>query len=102
MAYQVGLELSRWAQGVSPEIPRGRGHLRDQLTRASDSAVLNIAEGADLPGKVRLNHFRIAKRSVAQCHAAIALLEIAGLRRTREGIKLTHRLSCLLAGLLRK
>jgi four helix bundle protein len=27
-------------------LPRGRGHLADQLTRASISIVLNIAEGA--------------------------------------------------------
>ena len=101
VAYQVGLELSRWVQAISARIPRGRSHLRDQLTRASDSVVLNIAEAADIPGKVRLNHFRIAKRSTAECHAAIQLLEIAGLQGSQDGVALTHRLGRLLGGLLR-
>ena len=101
VAYQVGLQLSGWVQGISSRIPRGRSHLRDQLTRASDSVVLNIAEAADIPGKVRLNHFRIAKRSTAECHAAIQLLEIAGLKGSQEGVELAHRLNALLGGLLR-
>ena len=63
--------------------------------------MLNIAEGADLPGKVRLNHFRIAKRSTAECPAAIQLLEIAGLQGTQRGIDLTHRPARLLGGLLK-
>jgi len=31
---------------VLETLPRGRGHLSDQLTRASTSIVLNVAEGA--------------------------------------------------------
>ena len=48
--YQVALEFSAWVERISPRIPRGRAHLRDQLVRASDSIVLNIAEGAAVPG----------------------------------------------------
>ena len=44
--YQVGLELLVLADSVIEHLPRGRGHLADQLTRASTSIVLNIAEGA--------------------------------------------------------
>jgi four helix bundle protein len=32
--------------GLSETLPRGRSHLADQLTRASTSIVLNLAEGA--------------------------------------------------------
>ena len=44
--YQVALELFDLADEVVEHLPRGRGHLADQLTRASLSIVNNIAEGA--------------------------------------------------------
>ena len=42
--YKVAVQLSRWA--ASQVFPAHRKHLRDQLVRAADSIVLNIAEGA--------------------------------------------------------
>jgi four helix bundle protein len=47
--YQVALDFLTLADEVSEHLPRGRSHLADQLTRASTSIVLNIAEGS---GKV--------------------------------------------------
>jgi four helix bundle protein len=44
--YQVALEFFDLADEVVERLPRGRGHLGDQLTRASLSIVNNIAEGA--------------------------------------------------------
>ena len=44
--YQVALEFFDLADEVVEHLPRGRGHLSDQLTRASLSIVNNIAEGA--------------------------------------------------------
>jgi four helix bundle protein len=44
--YQVALEFFDLADEVVEHLPRGRGHLADQLTRASLSIVNNIAEGA--------------------------------------------------------
>ena len=43
--YQVALDFLTLADRVSEHLPRGRSHLVDQLTRASTSIVLNIAEG---------------------------------------------------------
>ncbi len=44
--YQVALDFVVLANDVVEQLPRGRSHLADQLTRASISIVLNIAEGA--------------------------------------------------------
>ena len=44
--YLVALDLMVFANDVIERLPRGRGHLADQLTRASTSIVLNLAEGA--------------------------------------------------------
>ena len=59
------------AKGIAP--------LRDQLFRASDSVVLNIAEGAgrnSLSDKQR--HYEIAKGSATESAAALELLFCAG------------------------
>ena len=44
--YQAALDFAVLANDIVEQLPRGRGHLADQLTRASISIVLNIAEGA--------------------------------------------------------
>ena len=43
--YQVALDFLALADDVIQHLPRGRSHLADQLTRASTSIVLNLAEG---------------------------------------------------------
>ena len=42
--YHLALDFLVFANGVIETLPRGRGHLADQFTRASMSVVLNIAE----------------------------------------------------------
>jgi four helix bundle protein len=44
--YQAALEFFDLADDVVEALPRGRGHLADQLTRAALSIVNNVAEGA--------------------------------------------------------
>jgi four helix bundle protein len=44
--YLVALDFVVFANEVIERLPRGRSHLADQLTRASTSIVLNLAEGA--------------------------------------------------------
>ncbi len=44
--YQLALQFFDLADEGVEHLPRGRGHLADQLTRASLSIVNNIAEGA--------------------------------------------------------
>ena len=44
--YNLALDFVALADEVVGALPRGRGHLADQLARASTSIVLNLAEGA--------------------------------------------------------
>ena len=44
--YRLALDFLVVANDLVESVPRGRAHLADQLTRASTSIVLNIAEGA--------------------------------------------------------
>lgn len=44
--YRLALDFLLEADGVLERLPKGRGHIVDQLNRASISIVLNIAEGA--------------------------------------------------------
>ena len=44
--YRLALDFLVLADEFIERLPRGRGHLADQLGRASTSIVLNLAEGA--------------------------------------------------------
>lgn len=71
-AYKLALEVARACALL--RIPAGRAHLRDQLRRAADSVVLNIAEGRARGGDAGRNHYRIAAGSAAEACAALDLL----------------------------
>ena len=58
---------------------RGIAPLRDQLYRAADSVVLNIAEGAGRNSRSdKQRHYEIAKGSATECAAALELFYHSG------------------------
>jgi len=58
---------------------RGRhADLVDQLQRAAESVVLNLAEGAGRGGRDRLYHYRVAYASAGEAHTALQLLAVYG------------------------
>ncbi len=71
-AYQVALRVVGEIERTLPQFPRGHAVLRNQLTRASQSALLNIAEGAGrvLQGEKRRS-FVTARGETAECRAAL-------------------------------
>jgi four helix bundle protein len=74
--YRLAREVADWAarQGC----PTERRHLRDQLVRAADSVVLNIAEGSGKePGAARRNYYSIALASAAEACAVLDLVRLA-------------------------
>ena len=74
--YRLMLGVAQWAATVS--VPTARKHLRDQLVRAADSVVLDIAEGAAHPyGDARRNHYRIALGSAAETCSVLELVRPA-------------------------
>ena len=71
--YQLAREVADWA--VSQASPPERKHLRDQLTRAADSMVLNIAEGSGKEaGAARRHPYNIALGSAAEVCAVLDLV----------------------------
>ena len=96
--YRLMLELAQWAGGVA--VPANRRHLRDQLLRAVDSAVLNIAEGAAHPlGDARRNHYRIALGSAAEASAVLDLVAVPDAESRRDQLR---RVGAMLAVMARR
>ena len=97
-AYRLAVEISRWAAEQS--LPAYRKHLRDQLVRAADSIVLNIAEGSGRgPGEARRNHYRIALGSAAEVASIVDITSFSDAEARRSELR---RLGAMLAGLVRK
>ena len=70
--YKLALEFLVLADDLIEHLPRGRGHLADQLGRASTSIVLNLAEGAgkfSKPDKRR--YYLSAAGSTTECAAIL-------------------------------
>jgi four helix bundle protein len=69
--YRLALDFLVFANGVIEELPRGRSHLADQLTRASTSIVLNVAEGAGKQSKPDKRRYYLTARGSATESAAL-------------------------------
>lgn len=69
--YLVALDFLVFANEVIERLPRGRGHLADQLTRASTSIVLNLAEGAGKLSKADKRRYYLTARGSATESAAL-------------------------------
>src|SRR6188474_3355453 len=69
--YALTLEFLAFASGVIEAMPRGKSHLADQLTRASTSIVLNLAEGAGKYSKADKRRYYLTARGSATESAAL-------------------------------
>jgi four helix bundle protein len=70
--YHLALEVARWV--AKAPFGANDADLRDQGVRASQSIVLNIAEGCARGGRAEKNHFRIALGSAAETCAVLDLV----------------------------
>lgn len=85
-AYSRALEAVVALTPVIDAIPPSRSDLRDQLRRASNSIVLNLAEGAaELSPAEKARFYRFSRRSANECIAILDLLD-----RTVKGTSSTH------------
>jgi four helix bundle protein len=69
--YRLALDFLVFANQVIETLPRGRSHLCDQLTRASASIVLNLAEGAGKHSKADKRRYYLSARGSATESAAL-------------------------------
>jgi four helix bundle protein len=67
-------------------LPKGRGHLADQLERAATSITFNVAEGAgEFASHEKARIYRIARRSATEC---AAILDVCRARELVDGARL--------------
>ncbi len=77
-AYRVALELDALVVRIAAGMGRGYAGLRDQMLRASESTVLNLAESVGREGADRANRVRISKASLFELDAALTLARNRG------------------------
>ena len=76
--YRVSLDACRACAPIAPALS---ANLRDQLLRASSSAVLNAAEGfGSVSRGVKRRHYEIARGSAMECVAILDLAVALGLQ----------------------
>jgi four helix bundle protein len=69
--YRLALDFLVFAHQVIETLPRGHSHLCDQLTRASTSIVLNLAEGAGKHSRADKRRYYLSARGSATESAAL-------------------------------
>ncbi len=104
-AHHIALEALTRGDALARRLPRGYGPLRDQLSRALQSAYLQTAEGAAKEGaerRVRLASARAEAGEAAAALEAIAALGLGSRGESMAVIMLLSRLCATLTGLCKK
>ncbi len=104
-AYRIALEALVRGDRIARQLPRGYGPLRDQLSRALQSAYLQTCEGAAKSGaerRVRLGSARAVAGEAAGALMAIAELGLGSRSESQAVIALLGRLCAALTGLCKK
>ena len=98
--YKVALDFLVMADDIVEHLPRGRGHLADQLSRAGTSIVLNIAEGAGKFSKPDKRRYYLSSTgSATECAAILDVclrLQLISAERHDEGKKMLERIASML------
>jgi len=103
-AYQRAVEFLALATELAEAVPRGHSERIDQLNRAAESVLRNIAEGAGRwsPADVA-KHYKIARGEAMECAASLDVLKIRSLvdsSRYAMGIELLERVASTLTKLI--
>jgi four helix bundle protein len=75
--YRRAIEFLSLTYEITEELPRGNAERADQLTRAAESVIRNIAEGAGRWSAAdAASRFKIARGEAMECAAAIDVLRL--------------------------
>ncbi len=75
--YRRAIELLVLANDITAELPQGHAERADQLLRAAESVVRNIAEGAGRWSRGdSAKHFRIARGEAMEAAASLDVLRL--------------------------
>jgi four helix bundle protein len=98
--YQRAIELLALATEIIEELPRGHADRADQLIRAAESVVRNIAEGAGRwSHQDRAKHYKIARGEAMECAASLDVMQLRKLiapGRYERGIRLLEGVVAML------
>jgi four helix bundle protein len=104
--YVASIEFVALAEDIVEHLPRGRGHLADQLHRAATSIPLNIAEGAgEFSASEKARFYRMARRSATECAAILHVLQrlvLVDEPRYNSGRELLLRIVAMLVQMVRR
>ena len=102
--YQRAIEFLVLTTELTESLPRGHAERADQLIRAAESVVRNIAEGAGRWSEADSSkHYRIARGEAMECAASLDVLKLrklVGLDRYDRGIQLLEGVVAMLTKML--
>ncbi len=102
--YQRAIEFLALASEIVEELPRGHAQRADQLIRAAESVVRNIAEGAGRWSDAdSAKHYKIARGEAMECAASLDILKLRKLiasARYEEGLRLLEAVVAMLTKML--
>lgn len=98
--YQRAIEFLALVYEITDDLPRGNADRADQLTRAAESVVRNIAEGAGRWSEAdSASRYKIARGEAMECAASLDVLRLRKLvsdARHRRGIQLLEAVVAML------
>ena len=90
--YQRAIEFLALVGDIVGDLPKGHAERADQLVRAAESVLRNIAEGAGRwSGADSAKHYKIARGEAMECAASLDVMKLRKLvapRRYEDGIRL--------------
>ena len=93
LVYQPALDVLELCDDINSPLPRGRAHLRDQIDRAANSIIGNLAEGAgEFSPNEKARFYRMARRSGIE---RAAWLDVVDRRKEAPGQLLSKALTAL-------
>jgi four helix bundle protein len=102
--YQRAIEFLALVGDVVGELPKGHADRADQLVRAAESVVRNIAEGAGRWSEADCSkHYKIARGSAMECAASLDVMRIRRLvppEQYERGIRLLEAVVAMLTKML--
>lgn len=102
--YQRAIEFLALVYDIVDDLPKGHAERADQLTRAAESVVRNIAEGAGRWSEADTSkHYKIARGEAMECAASLDVMKLRKLvaaPRYERGIVLLHAVVAMLTKLL--
>ena len=102
--YQRAIEFLALVGDIAGELPKGHAERSDQLVRAAESVVRNIAEGAGRWSEAdSAKHYKIARGEAMECAASLDVMKLRMLvatERYENGIRLLESVVAMLTKML--